>query len=150
MPNSSIFFTRLASVYLALCLVKRSVAVIWLKSNVCPTVKFGKRLSAPSSFSSSSVPSKYTFKNPSNFITSPLAVNSCSLVLISIFATVFSKTASLICEAIVRFQINSYNFVNSGSFTKWFSIYEGRMASCASCALSFLFLYLRICIYLSP
>ena len=122
MPNSSNFFTKLASVYLDAGRLNLSRPVMLTKSNSWPFDNGGNNASPSdsafsSSISSSSLPSKYTFKKPSNFITSPLAVRVSLLVEISIFAVVFSNCASLICEAMVRFQINSYNLFVSVSST---------------------------------
>ena len=99
MPNSSNFFTSDASVNLEVGRLKRSSPVISKKSNTCPFAKGGNKLSPSSllsSSSSSSLLSKYTFRKPSNFITSPLAVKVSLLVETSIFAVVFSNCASLI------------------------------------------------------
>ena len=106
---------------------------------------------ASSSFiSSSSLSSRYTFKNPSNFSTSPCAVRSSLLVEILIFAMVFSSSASAIWLAIVRFHTSSYSLRQSASSTASVSIAVGRIASCASCADSFLFLNFRTCTYCLP
>ena len=119
MPNSSNFFTSEASVYLELGLLKRSNPVISKKSKTWPFAKGGNKLSPSSllSSSSSSLLSKYTFRKPSNFITSPLAVKVSLLVDTSILAVVFSNCASLIWEAMVLFQISSYNLFKSASST---------------------------------
>ena len=70
-PSSSNFFTKEASVYLDAALVYRSVAVMLLFNNLSFTFNAGNIPSCSSS--SSSLPSKYTFKKPSNLITSPEA-----------------------------------------------------------------------------
>ncbi len=105
-PSSSILRTSAASVYLGGRCVNRSVAVVSCMASTSPSFMGG---SIPSSFSpfSSSVPSKYTRKKPSNLITSPFATNFPSLFEIPILAVVRSSSASAICEAMVRFQISS-------------------------------------------
>ncbi len=103
-----------------------------------------------SEMSSSSLSSIYTFRNPSNFNTSPCAVSSSLFVEIEIFAVVLSSSASDIWHAMVLFHINSYNLLASESSTVEFSIYVGLIASCASCAVSFLFLNFLGCAYFFP
>ena len=77
----------------------------------------------------------YTFRNPSNFNTSPSAMNFLFVPETDMVAVVFSSLASLIWEAIVRFQISSYSlFSVLFPSTNWLLIYVGLMASWASWA----------------
>ena len=97
MPSSSNFFTRLASVNLGGCLLKVSDAFISSKARSCPTCKGGSILPfSPSPSSSSSFDSRYTFRKPSNFTTSPVAVRVLGLVEMPMVAVVRSSSASAI------------------------------------------------------
>ena len=70
-------------------LVNLSVASILIKFKTSPTFKGGNILLFSSSLSSS-VLSKYTFKKPSNFNTSPVAVKVSAIVEIDTVAKVLS------------------------------------------------------------
>ena len=85
------------------------MAVAVERVRASPLVKEGSILSLPSASPSSSVDSIYTFRKPSNFSTSPTATKYSFRPDMVMVAVVFSSSASLICEAMVRFQINSYN-----------------------------------------
>ena len=115
-----------------------------------PLVIAGSNPFASSSFSSS-VPSRYTFRNPSKVITSPFATKSSLLPLLSIVTVVFSNRASAIWEAIERFQISEYSFSSSGLPSCWLTEKSvGRIASCASCAPLDLFVNVRLSQYSLP
>ena len=73
-PNSSSFFTKEASVYLEGGLEKDSLEEIDNKLRFSSIVSTGK--TPFSSSISSSVPSLYTLRKPSNFITSPFATKN--------------------------------------------------------------------------
>ena len=105
-PNSSNFFTRLASEYRGGFWVNLSVAVICFAARFSPAVTLGRSAPLSSSFSSS-VPSMYTFRNPSKRRTSPMASNRSCFWDTPIVIVVFSSAASAIWQAIVLFQISS-------------------------------------------
>ena len=105
----------------------------------------------PPIVSSSSVDWVYARMNPSKVTTSWVAVQRYGEWLIATSTRVVSICASAICEAIARLRIRSYSLRSSllAPATALF-IYDGRMASCASCAPLDLVWYWRDLWYLSP
>ncbi|MNH24905.1 hypothetical protein D3C72_1360070 [compost metagenome] len=97
-PRSSSFFTRLPSVKRAGGRAKTWRALA-LASVIASPLLTGGRMSA------SFLLPPYTFRKPSKIITSPLASNALSLVLIVIVIVVFSSLAGAIWLARVRLRM---------------------------------------------
>ena len=105
MPSSSIFLTSEASEYLGGCTVYFCMAVIVSLSMTSPTAMGGSILSSSPEGASSSDDSIYNLRKPSNSTVEPVT-SKCSLILSpTTVISVFSRRASAICEATVRFQI---------------------------------------------
>ena len=92
MPNSSIFFTKVASVNLKGGLEKLSDINMTFLLILSPNFNLGRLLSEVLSLGSTSM-SLYTFKKPSKLITSPSAKNGISMSLVSMDTTVLSILA---------------------------------------------------------